>query len=111
MQARWHKQQLAVLQAMNIPVYQHRPRDMASLRSVSECYCYRLGPIMISAEQPLPVQLPQWLEDCCTLFGSRPVAVKPDHDVTVGYDFEQCQQQMLSAAGKQSFWQQLGKHL
>ncbi|WP_404399771.1 hypothetical protein LG288_08440 [Idiomarina seosinensis] len=114
MQKHWHKQQITVLQAMNVPLYQLRSceQDHQGIPSAKpEHYCYRLGPLLISAAKPLPVQLPQWLQDCCTLLETRPVAIKPATDPVDSYDFAQLQQQMLSAAGKQSFWLQLSKHL
>ncbi|MGM0525879.1 MAG: hypothetical protein ACQEQ8_06785 [Pseudomonadota bacterium] len=111
MQVQWRSQQQAVLQAMQVPLYQARKKNAPTIAPPSEQFFYRVGPLYLSSEQPLPVALPRWLEDLCIVLDSRPVAIKEATTAAEVWTLQQCHQQLQSAQGKRQFWQQLSNVL
>lgn len=117
MPVRWRAQQRDALKAMAIPAYQLKQLHSAesdadkTQAATTLSYHYRLGPFYLTAAEPLPVQLPRWLEDCCVLLDCRPVAVKAASDSAMVWDYQQCQQQLSSAAGKREFWHNIRQHI
>lgn len=108
MQKQWSRQQLQVLQAMDITLYQLRNEQQQSVTDGT--YFYRLGPLSLVATAPLPVQLPQWLNDLCCWLEAKPIAVS-QVETEHCFNLAECQQQLSSAAGKRQLWQQISAQL
>ncbi|WP_126784415.1 hypothetical protein [Idiomarina seosinensis] len=111
MQVQWRSQQQAVLQAMQVPLYQARQKTAPTSAPENDDFFYRIGPLYLSSAQPLPVALPRWLEDLCIVLDSRPVAVKEATTEAGVWTLQQCHQQLQNAQGKRQFWQQLSNVL
>lgn len=111
MQVQWRSQQQAVLQAMQVPLYQARQKSASTTALQSDLFFYRIGPLHLSSKKPLPVALPRWLEDLCIVLDNRPVAIKAATAATEVWTLEHCHEQLQSAQGKRQFWQQLSRIL
>lgn len=111
MQTTWRQQQHDALKAMSIPTFALRSSTVSETTTAKDVSTppnmYRLGSIYLSSAEPLPVELPRWLEDLCHYWDCRPVAVKAPEAVVQVVEYESVSQQMQTASGKRRFWQQL----
>ncbi|OIN01647.1 hypothetical protein BFR57_06105 [Idiomarina sp. MD25a] len=97
------KLQSRVLDEMGIPRWTLKSQQ-AQVSSEEAAYWYRVGPLYLKSSKPLPVQLPQWLQDLVLLFDTRPTAIKPPIQADSVISVDEVNPQINTPSAKKALW-------
>ncbi|PYE31998.1 hypothetical protein DFP83_1076 [Idiomarina fontislapidosi] len=95
--------QSRVLAEMGIPCWTLKSQQ-AKPSSTEHAHWYRVGSLFLTSSEPLPVQLPRWLQDLVILFDTRPTAIKPPDVAEIVISVDDVNPKITHPETKKALW-------